>query len=312
VIRFQRRPVLATLAVALTLLLTAGGAHPAAAAPGDLVADVLVPEADPVWTRGLAPSVAFDGHYLYYLDYAGSVLHRIDVPPAGSAITGTGHVDAPVAGAPTGIMTIAYDAGRDLFWAVGGDGLSVYRLSKNGMATLAFRVDPVDDRPGFQAGPAPTEVKIAYDRADDTLWYAPDATTRVYHYGTSADVFGSAVLVSTSPYFDVNVTAQCGYNQTSGVAVGGANLFISVAGCPYYFEYTKNGAQVASYAINFAGQQSTQDVECDDLSYGVPVFWIKDGYDGHIRAFEQPRSGACIYGGGTGSGGVTVPPLGLP
>jgi catechol 2,3-dioxygenase-like lactoylglutathione lyase family enzyme len=308
----RRKAVLAILAVAMTVSLTVGGARPAAAAPGDLVADVLVPEADPVWTRGLAPSVAFDGRYLYYLDYAGSVLHRIDVPPAGSAGTGTGHVDAPVAGAPTGIMTIAYDAGRDLFWAIGGDGLSIYRLSKNGMATLAFRVDPVDDRPGFQAGPAPTEVKIAYDRADDTLWYAPDATTRVYHYGTSADLLGSATLVSGSPYFDVNVTAQCGYNQTSGVAVGGANLFISVAGCPYYFEYAKNGTQVAAYPINFAGQQSTQDVECDDLSYGVPVFWIKDGYDGHIRAFEQPRSGACIYGGGTGSGGVTVPPLGLP
>src|SRR6185503_5478265 len=87
VIRFRRKPVLATLALALMLLLTIGGAHPAAAAPGDLVADVLVPEADPVWTRGLAPSVAFDGRYLYYLDYAGSVLHRIDVPPAGSAIT---------------------------------------------------------------------------------------------------------------------------------------------------------------------------------------------------------------------------------
>ena len=109
--------------------------------------------------------------------------------------------------------------------------------------------------------------------------------------------------------FDVNVTAQCGYNQTSGVAVGGADLFISVAGCPYYFEYTKSGTQVAAYAINFAGQQSTQDVECDDLSYSVAVFWIKDGYDGHIRAFEQPRSGACLYGGGPAGGGL---PLGLP
>ena len=305
-----RRAALAVVAVVMVLSLAAGRAQPAAAAPGDLVADVLVPEAESVWARGLAPSVAFDGRYLYYLDYAGSVLHRIDVPPAGSATTGTGHVDAPVIGAPSGIMTIAYDAGRDLFWAIGGDGLSVYKLAKNGTATLAFRVDPVDDRPGFQAGPAPTEVKVAYDRADDTLWYAPDATARVYHYRTAPDLLGSATLVSGSPYFDVNVTAQCGYNQTSGVAVGGADLFISVAGCPYYFEYTKSGTQVAAYAINFAGPQSTQDVECDDLSYSVAVFWIKDGYDGHIRAFEQPRSGACLYGGGPAGAGL--PPLGLP
>ena len=104
-----RRAALAVVAVVMVLSLAAGRAQPAAAAPGDLVADVLVPEADPVWARGLAPSVAFDGRYLYYLDYAGSILHRIDVPPAGSAMTGTGHVDAPVVGAPSGIMTIAYD-----------------------------------------------------------------------------------------------------------------------------------------------------------------------------------------------------------
>lgn len=291
-----RRVTVLTAMCALVLAAVLGSTRPAAAAPGDLVADVLVPEAEVVWPRGLAPSVAFDGRDLYYLDYAGSVLHRIAAPPPGASV-GTGHVDAPITGAPSGIMAIAYDRGRDIFWATGGDGLSIYRLSKSGAATLAFRVDP-DDRPGFQAGPAATEVKIAYDRADDTLWYAPDATTRVYHYRTAADLVGSAVLVAGNPYIDVDMTAQCGYSQTSGVAVGGSSLFVSVAGCPFYFEYARSGAQLASHAYSWSGQQSAQDVECDDLTYGVAVFWIKDGYDGHIRGFEQPRSGACSYGGG--------------
>ena len=292
-----RRLNIVAAACALVVAATLGSARSASAAPGDLVADVLVPEAEVVWPRGLAPSVAFDGRDLYYLDYAGSVLHRIAAPPTGASV-GTGHVDAPVTGAPSGIMAIAYDAGRDVFWATGGDGLSIYRLTKSGVATLAFRVDPADDRPGFQAGPAATEVKIAYDRADDTLWYAPDATTRVYHYSTAPDLVGSAALVAANPYIDVDMAARCGYSQTSGIAVGGSSLFISIAGCPYYFEYAKTGGQIASYAYNWTGQQSTQDVECDNLTYGVPVFWIKDGYDGHIRAFEQPRSGACVYGGG--------------
>ena len=269
----------------------------ARAATGDLVADVLVPEADALWPRGLAPSVAFDGHHLYYLDYAGSVLHRIDPPPPGASV-GTGHVDAPVIGAPTGIMTIAYDRGRDLFWAVGGDGLSIYQLAKSGAATLAFRVEPINDRPGFSAGPAPTEVKIAYDGADDTLWYAPDATTRVYHYQTVADPLGTASLVTANPFFDVDVTVQCGYTQTSGIATGGATLFVSVAGCPYYFEFTKTGVLSGAYGYTWPGVQSTQDIECDETTYGVAVLWIKDGYDGHIRAFEQPRPGACVGGGG--------------
>ena len=291
------RTVIAITA-ALALCITTLRGDVARAATGDLVADVLVPEAEVVWPRGLAPSVGFDGVNLYYLDYAGSVLHRIAMPPRGASV-GTGHVDAPIMGAGSGIMAIAYDRGRDLFWATGGDGLSIYRLSKSGAATLAFRIDPMADRPGFQTGPAATEVKIAYDAADDTLWYAPDATSRIYHYQTVADLLGTAQLVTSSPYIDIDVTAQCGFSQSSGVATGGASLFVSVAGCPFYFELAKSGGAVlGAYAYNWAGVQSAQDVECDDVTYGVPVFWIKDGYDGHIRAFEQPRAGACARGGG--------------
>jgi len=39
-------------------------------------------------------------------------------------------------------------------------------------------------------------------------------------------------------------------------------------------------------------------VQCDNRSYSVSVFWIKDGYEGHIRAFEQPSANACPFGGG--------------
>src|SRR5437870_6181383 len=114
--------VLALVALELTL----GDVQPAAAAPGDLVADVLVPEPSP---RSTAPSVAFEGRYLYYTDYAGSILHRIDVPPPGGPTLATGHVDIPIVGAPSGIMSIAYDSRRGMFWAIGGDGLSIYTLS---------------------------------------------------------------------------------------------------------------------------------------------------------------------------------------
>src|SRR5438094_545696 len=83
-----------------------------------------------------------------------------------------------------------------------------------------------------------------------------------YLYHTSPDALGTAALVAATPYIDVDVApndiaAQCGYSQSSGVATGGANLFISVAGCPYYFEYTKTGVKVAAYAYNFSGLQSS-------------------------------------------------------
>ena len=61
------------------LLLTIGRPLPAAAAPGDLIADVATPEGPSqagLWPKG----IAMDGQYLYYLDWGGSVLHRIDPP----------------------------------------------------------------------------------------------------------------------------------------------------------------------------------------------------------------------------------------
>ena len=286
----------ALIFILLLQLLVTG--RPAAAAAGDLIADVIVPD---TWPTQVAPSVAFDGHYLYYVSYGTTVLHRIDVPPAGATTYATGHVTIPVTGA-SGLMTLAYDTGRDKFWAVGNDGLTIYLLDKSGMATRVFSVDPVQDRPGFQSGQYAAEVKIAYDRSDDTIWYSPDATSRIYHYGTSPDLAGTAQLVAATPYVDVGVppndmNAQCGYSQSSGIATGGANLFVSVAGCNYLFEYTKTGIKVAYYAYNTNAGTSTQDIECDNLSYGVPVFWIRDAWDGHIRAFEQSGS-ACLYGGG--------------
>jgi hypothetical protein len=272
---------------------------PALAAQGDLIAEVITPEDESLWLRGISPSVAFDGNHLYYTEYAGVILHRIDVPPPGGPHQATGQVDVPIRGAAAGIMTLSYDASRDAFWAVGGDGLSIYLLTKAGTATLAYWIDPVNDRPGFQTGPFVIETKIAYDGTDDTIWYSPDATSRIYHYHTSADFLGTARLVAATPYIDVNavpndIAAQCGYNQSSGVAVGGAHLFITVAGCPYYFEYTKTGGKVAAYPYNFAPPDSSQDIECDNVSYGVAVLWMKEGYDGRIKAVEQP----CVFGGG--------------
>src|SRR5438132_3746871 len=81
-------------------------ARPAAAADGDLVADVVVPD---TWPTQVAPSVAFGGHYLYYVTYGSPVLHRIDVSPAGGTTYATGLVLMPVIGS-SGIMTLGSHA----------------------------------------------------------------------------------------------------------------------------------------------------------------------------------------------------------
>ena len=74
-----------------------------------------------------------------------TILHRLDVPPLGTApAPATGLVDIPITGAMSGIMTLAWDAGRGLFWAVSGDGSAIYQLTTAGVATQIFRIGPAD------------------------------------------------------------------------------------------------------------------------------------------------------------------------
>jgi hypothetical protein len=269
----------------------------AAAAAGDVIADVNTPEG-PV----IGKAIAFDGRYLYYTLLGGTVLYRIDVPAPGAPTEATGHTEFAITGAASGINAMSYDATRNMFWAAGGDGVSIYRMSKTGVATLAFTIDPAQDRPGdcmWQT--CSVEINaLAYDGVDDSLWYSPDATARIYHYHTVPDATGTADLVQGSPYVDFDVAPndmdpQCGYSLASGVAVGGDHLFIGGAGCRYLFEYTKTGTKIGW--IQWAtGNQSPWELACDNLSYGASVFWAKDGFDGHIRAIEQP-AGGCDYGG---------------
>jgi hypothetical protein len=287
------RHLRSSLSLAILLLLTLGRPLPAAAAPGDLIADVTVPEPD-----GTDKAVARDGQFLYYAERGGTVLHRIDVPPPGAS-DATGHIDIPIVGAPEGLMTIAYDAGRDMFWAVSSDGTTIYLVSKTGSATPQFTIDTVNGLPGnCKYGGCSSEVKIAYDRSD-TIWYSPDTTLRVYHFQTTGDAQGHGVLVASSPYVDVDIapndfSPQCPYSYVSGIATGGSDLFFENSSCPYYFEYSKSGVKVAAIPISVT---PSGGLTCDNLSYGASVIWMREGWTSHIYALEQPYANACVYGG---------------
>src|SRR5437868_735354 len=105
--------LLAAAAAVAVLTAVMSGAQPVAAAPGDVIADIVVPEVYVNGSYGIAKAVAYDGHNLYYAEFGGSTLHRIDMPPPGGPNQVTGHTDIPIIGAIGGIMTIAYDVGPD-------------------------------------------------------------------------------------------------------------------------------------------------------------------------------------------------------
>jgi hypothetical protein len=298
--------ILVSFALALGSFALVGGG-PAAASAGDAVADVVTPEG-----AVFAVGVAFDSRYLYYTERNGNVIHRIDVPaPCGSpcvATNATGHVDIPIV-APFsplgigGINAMSWDRGRGVFWAVAGDGLSIYQITTAGIATLAFSIDPLLGRPGACKTTVCWSTLVdglAYDATDDTIWYKSDASLRIYHYLSHGDLLGKAIL-APAPYIDTDVppndlASQCGFNYPNWVVVGGGDLFVGADRCQYYFEYTKTGTLVSWAAYNFRDRPDG-DAECDNVSYGASVFWARDYQDGHIRAFEQPAPGACVYGG---------------
>src|SRR5439155_869520 len=110
----------------------------------------------------------------------------------------------------------------------------------SGLASLVFTVSDAD-RPGFQpVGAYPNEIKVAYDATDDTLWYSSDAGTRIYHYHTYADAQSTAVLVTETPYIDVNIepndmSTERRHAQSSGGAAGGADPLAAISGPPILF-----------------------------------------------------------------------------
>src|SRR2546422_2741827 len=298
--------VFAAFALVLASLAFVGGV-PASASAGNTVADVITPE-------GAVPEigVAFDGQYLYYVERNGTVLHRIDVPPPCgnpcAPAAATGHLDIPITSPLNplgfaGINAMSFDSRRGVFWAAGSDGLSIYQLTRTGIATAAFSIDPVTGRRGACKPTLcfPSLLDgLAYDAADDTIWYKPDASNRIYHYLTHGDLLGRAILAPT-PYVDTDVppndlASQCGFNYPSWVVVGGGDLFVGADRCQDYFEFTKTGTIAGWAAYNFRGTPDG-DAECDNVSYSVSVIWTRDVNDGHIRAAEQPAAGACVYGG---------------
>jgi hypothetical protein len=299
-LRLRRLGLLPAAAVAILPAILVG-AQPVAAAPGDVIADIIVPEVYVNGAYGIAKAVAYDGHNLYYAEFGGSTLHRIDMPPPGGPNQVTGHTDIPIIGAIGGIMTIAYDLGRDKFWAVSTDGTVIYLIDKMGLALRQFAIVQSTLPGTCRQLKCDAEVKIAYDRTDDTIWYSPDTTRRVYHFQTTGDLLSNAVPVAANPYFDVDVppndmNAYCPLGSwASGIATGGASIFIEVSGCNYYFEYSKTGTRLGATPKGFS---TSGGLTCDNRTYPVSVIWMREGWNGHIYAIEQPRASACVYGGG--------------
>ena len=265
---------LGVLAIA-SALFSFSGTPDAAAATGNVLADITPPA--PIGGR----SVAFDGHELYYTDLGGSILHR-------SSASGFPDTDIPLLGG-VAINAITYDATHDVFWGVDATGLDVYRIERDGWVGLQFTLVPALDLPGTcnsLAGCSTTVSGLAYDATDDSLWYVPQGSSRVYHFNTAGQPVG---------YFDTTTFPECATNGATGIAAGAGVLYLTAGSCTQAFQYTKAGAKSSSFSVG--GVQSA-GASCDDVTFaGKTAMWVRDAGSGHLRAIEIP-SGSCVLGGG--------------
>jgi hypothetical protein len=289
------------LAAAVLGLLSFVGTAGAAVLPAPLLATVPI-------ASTIGNSVAFDGQILYYTNLGDLNLQR--VTPTGTPLPPT-----PILGlVGDGVEVLSYDATRDMFWAVDEPvGRSIYLIDKLGVAVFQFEIldlpgecdnaSPVP--PGEPASCEHNVDGLAYDAMDDSIWFSPDASQRIYHFDTDGTLLG---------FYDVNEIGQAMQpeceNYSSGVAVGShgtgtasttAIMYDMAGPCKNWFQYlasdTNTPVKQAVYGT-YPGDRA-EDNECDSVTFSVNAMWVRDESDGHLYAFAVPN---CILGGGVAMG----------
>ena len=235
--------------------------------------------------------VGFDGTNLYVPTFSGATMQRFqtDGTLVGPAITIVG-CQATV---------ISWDATRSQFWGASGTQISL--IAPNGTCITQFNVAgnlPGDCKRSF--GCISLVDGIDFDPGDNSIWYTPDASLRVYHYDVSGCPGGLPTCGGLLGFFDVDVAPddmvlECGFNYSSGVATGvdPSAIYVAADGCDTVFHFDKvSGAKVLSFPVV---AQRNEDMECDDVTFKAQLtdaVWVKD-LTGFLNAFAVPQ-GSCV------------------
>jgi hypothetical protein len=217
------------------------------------------------YSCGVGTGIAFDGHKLFLSCWGSNDISAID-PANGN------HLQTFTIGGVQDLGALAWDRGRNRLWAC-DSGSTVYLIDLGALSSsLQFTSQGCVDG-------------LAYDGSDDTIYSSADVAGSVQHYKTNG------VLLSS-----LDVSGKLGACGNSGLAVGGAWLFLSNDGCSEIYKATKDLSQVSQFGSYPA---RLEDLECDDVTFkasGKAAIWSKDAYDGVLNAFEL-NPGDCGFGG---------------
>jgi hypothetical protein len=183
---------------------------------------------------------------------------------------------------PKNLGALAWDASRGKIWVCTGLDATIVALidPATGVATRMFSV------PGCQTG-------LAFDGADGTIWTSPDQSPVIRHWTTSGTLLGTT-----------NVGSNLGGFGNSGIAVGGAKLFLAngdasqAGGSSQIYEVSKD---FSTYSFFSNVSAIPGDLECDEMTFaaqGTSALWVIHTFDRQINAYALPQ-GACNSGGGS-------------
>jgi len=213
--------------------------------------------------------IAFDGTSLILSCHEDPILTFVN-PTSGAQVkllTTTGTTD---------LGALAYDKGRGMLWACNNGDVGLVDLA-TGTYTKVFTAsdDCLDG--------------LAYDGSDDTIWASGDAQSSIQHYSSTGSPLGS-----------MDLSGKLGNCGNSGIAVGGANLYLANNGCSEIYEATKDLATSTLFiGTDKTGNRRVEDLECDNVTFasqGKTVIWSQDAYDNILTAYEIP-AGVCGFGG---------------
>jgi VCBS repeat-containing protein len=281
----------AAASLVLGMLVLFVTAKPSQAATGDIVRTLNVDPPPQCGSRVVSEGLAFDGKELLTSCIYNHTISRVD--PATGANLGSYDIlgmDPDV----LGIAALSWDAKHNQLW-IGtsqSDGPEkIYKVSLNkqagtGTATKAFDIPLEIFQWGQTAG-------LAYDAADDTLWYSTDVATTVYHFKTDGTVLGS---FSTGAFSN---GTRLGF-LTTGIAIADdSTLYLGNSDSQIY-SAGKDGSNMQLVA--YLGGGRAYDPECDNTTFkdtGKSVLWTKDANDYALYAVEVP-AGQCAQGGVVG------------
>ena len=226
--RARMRSASSLVSILLLVAAAGPGGRTASAAVGDVAGTAALP------FPGADVGVAFDGTRLYYNDATGT--NRLVSFEPGDPFGTRNEVVVRIGGdVPIDLDALAYDASRDVLWAVRHDTQQIYRVDKiTGVATFAFDLSGLCKRciGSFKDG-------LAFDAgdprlpADDALWWSYDLDWMVFKVDLADDVLESFDVRgpdgASGTRDDIHASlSECG---NSGIAVGGKNLYLGTDGC---------------------------------------------------------------------------------